>query len=172
GDRARRECVGGGRVTQVAGIVGALGLAALILGPRPLRLAGMAAWAAGCAGLAVHLAPSGHGGTYAAVGVAGACAAALLAWLFVRAPWTLALAVLACAPARFSVHLGSTKAHLLLPLYVVVAGAAAALAFRLARDARERELGPLAWPLALFVAWTGLSLLWATDLREGEVLLL
>ena len=58
----------------------------------------------------------------------GIVAAAALAWVFVRVPWTLAVAVLACAPARIPVSVGSTKANLLLPLYVVVAGAALALA--------------------------------------------
>jgi len=31
------------------------------------------------------------------------------------------------------------------------------------------ELGPVAWPLALFVAWTGLSLLWTDDLHQGAI---
>src|SRR6185312_12692631 len=55
----------------------------------------------------------------------------------------------------------------------VIAAAAALLAWELARgDDRVRELGPLAWPLALLVAWTGLSLAWTEDLREGAVALL
>ena len=80
-------------------------------------------------------------------GAAGAVGARVA---FVRVPWLLPVAVLACAPARIPVSVGSTKANLLLPLYVVVAAAVLALAWRLLRgDSRARELGPLAWPLAL-----------------------
>ncbi len=47
------------------------------------------------------------------------------------------------------------------------------LVWQLARgDARVRELGPIALPLAALVAWTGLSLLWSDDLREGAIFLL
>jgi putative inorganic carbon (HCO3(-)) transporter len=38
-------------------------------------------------------------------------------------------------------------------------------------DERSRELGPLAWPLAAVVAWTGLALLWTDDLRQGAIFL-
>ncbi len=119
----------------------------------------------------------------AAAAVVGLVAAVLLAWLFLRIPWTLAVAVLACAPARIPVSrlgtVGGAKANLLLPMYVVVAGAALALGWELVRrPARSRELGPFAWPLALFVAWSGLALLWspvtavADARRTGAVYLL
>ena len=91
------------------GAVGALGLALLILGRgRTVRIAGLVAWAAGCAALAVWLAPAGHHRAYAAAAVVGAVAAGLLAWVFVRVPWLLAVAVLACAPARIPVSIGHT----------------------------------------------------------------
>src|SRR5262249_8556188 len=71
------------------------------------------------------------------------------------------------------VTVGHESASLLIPLYVVVVGAAFALAWQLLhRDERSRELGPLAWPLAAFVAWTGLSLAWSEDLRQGAISLL
>ena len=90
-----------------------------------------------------------------------------------RIPWLLALATLACAPARIPVHVGSTQANLLLPLYGVVAVAAIALAWELFGDGeRSRELGPLANPLALFVAWEGLTFLWTKDVRQGAIELL
>ncbi len=91
-----------------------------------------------------------------------------------RAPWLLALATLACAPARIPVHVGSTQANLLLPLYAVVVVAALALAWELYGEEtpRSRELGPLAWPVAAFVAWDGLSLLWSKDPRQGAIELL
>ena len=106
-------------------------------------------------------------------------------------PWALAVAVLVCAPARIPLSLGSTKANLLLPLYVVVAGAALALAYelfapeRVARlragkiftprgrhageepaivvppDRESPRLGPFAWPAAVLVGWSGICLLWS-----------
>jgi O-antigen ligase len=71
------------------------------------------------------------------------------------------------------VHVGSTQANLLVPLYGVVAVAALALAWQLAgEDRRVRELGPLAWPLALFIGWEGVTLLWTKDVRQGAIELL
>src|SRR6185312_2673869 len=59
------------------------------------------------------------------------------------------------------------------PLYAVVAVAAVALAWELyGEEPRSRELGPLAWPVAAFVAWEGLSLAWSKDVREGAIELL
>ena len=91
-----------------------------------------------------------------------------------RVPWLLAVATLACVPARIPVHVGSTQANLLLPLYGVVVVAALALAWELYGDEsnRSRELGPLAWPVAAFVAWDGVSLLWSKDPRQGAIELL
>ena len=66
------------------------------------------------------------------------------------------------------VTVGSTEANLLIPLYVVVAAAGVLLAFELVRDReRSRELGLVTLPLALFVAWTGLSLSWAILTESG-----
>jgi hypothetical protein len=162
-------------VAQIAGAVGAVGLALLIVAPRrDLRVAGLAAWAIGCAGLTVYLAPHGHHRLLAAAAVFGVIAAAIGTWGVLRVPWLLALATLACVPARFPVHVGSTQANLLLPLYGVVAVAALALAWELYGDEsnRTRELGPLAWPVAAFVGWDGLTLLWSKDARQGAIELL
>ncbi|HEX4521047.1 MAG TPA: O-antigen ligase family protein [Gaiellaceae bacterium] len=179
-------------VVRLGGLVGALGLSALLLGPTRLwRGAGLAAWAVGCVLLALELAPSGHQRAFAAAGVAGALAALLVGWLFVRVPWTLAVAVVACAPARIPVTVGATKANLLVPLYLVVAGTAVALAVELLAPERfakwragkifeprgrhvgeppplevppERErpvLGAFAWPAALLIGWSGICLLWS-----------
>lgn len=161
-------------LARVGGAVGAVGLAALLVGPgRPWRLGGLLAWAAGCGALALWLAPGGHHRVYAAAAVVGLVAAAALAALFLRFPWTLAVAVLACAPARIPVSVGDTEANLLLPMYLVVAAAAIALAWQLFwEDDRARELGLAAWPLGAFVAWTGASFLWSVDRREGAIFLL
>src|SRR5262249_26473709 len=130
-------------------------------------------WAVGCGALAVWLAPSGHHRLFAAAAVVGVVAAVVLALLFLRVPWTLAVAILACAPARIPVTVGSTKANLLLPMYVVVAAAALALAWRLFwEDGRGCELGLLAWPMALLVGWTGITLTWSLDRKQGAIYLL
>jgi O-antigen ligase len=161
-------------LAHAGGPLAAVGLALVIVAPRrDLRLAGLGAWIVGCACLAAYLAPSGHTKVYAAAAVVGALGAVVLAAIFRRWPWLIAVSALACVPARIPVHVGNTDASLLVPLYGVVAGAAALLAWELARgDERTRELGPLAWPLGLLVAWSGLSLLWTKDLHEGAVALL
>jgi putative inorganic carbon (hco3(-)) transporter len=156
------------------GPVAAAGLALLLLAPRrELRLAGLAAWTLGCAVLAYYLAPHGHRPLLAAAAAAAVLPAAAAAALLLRWPWLLALAALACVPARIPVTVGSTDANLLVPMYGVVAGAALALGWQLARgDKRARELGPLALPVAAFVLWSGLTLAWSQDLRQGAIELL
>ncbi len=143
----------------------------VFVGPRrDLRLAGLAAWTLGCVLLAVYLAPSGHTKVYAAAAVVGTVGAVGIAALFRRWPWLVAVSALACAPARIPLHVGTTEASLLVPLYAVVAGAAVLLGWEIALgDGRSRELGPLSLPLAGLVAWTGLSLAWTRDLHEGAV---
>ena len=190
-------------LARLGGVVGALGLSVLIAAPpRSWRAGGLAGWALGCVLLAISVAPAGHHRAYAAAAIVGALAACLLALLFLRLPWTLAAAVLACAPARIPVSIGSTPAKLLLPLYVVVAGAAVALACELlvpgrvamaragrvfqprgrhvgeapiALDRGEPEhpaLGPFAWPAALLIGWSGIALLWSEGRRDGAIYLL
>ena len=146
----------------------------LLAAPARLgRALGLAAWAAGGIALAAYLAPHGHRPLLAAAAVIGLLLAAVGAAILLRWPWLLPLAVLACAPARIPVTVGDTKANLLIPLYGVVAAAALAVGWELLRgDARHRELGAFAWPLAAFVAWGGLTLAWTQDLREGSIELL
>jgi hypothetical protein len=160
----------------VAGPVATGGLALLLLSTRrELRLAGLAAWALGCVVLAYYLAPHGHRTVLVAAALGGLVLAAGAAAVLQRWPWLLAFAALACVPARIHVNVGSTDANLLVPMYGVVAAAALALAWQLARNrpsATNRELGPLALPLAAFVLWSGLSLAWSDDLRQGAIELL
>jgi O-antigen ligase len=148
-------------------------LALLLLATRrELRLVGLVAWAAGSAGLALYLAPDGHNGTLAAAAAVGLVLASAGAWLLLRFPWALAFATLACIPIRIPIDVGEERANLLLPLYGVVASYALALGWQLLRgDEGARELGPMAWPLAAVVAWTGLALLWTDDLRQGAIFL-
>jgi O-antigen ligase len=165
-------------LARAGGVIGATGLAIVIAASSRLqRLAGLAAWALGCAFLAIYLAPKGHAALLVAAAVVGIALAAGVAALFRRWPWLLALSALACVPARIHVTVGSTEANLLVPLYGVVAGAALLLAWQLLRGPEKRrrggpELGVATWPLAGFLAWSGISLLWADDLRQGSIDLL
>jgi O-antigen ligase len=161
-------------LARAGGPIGCAGLALLLLATRrDLRIAGLAVSTLGAVFLAAYLAPTGHRPLLAAAAVVGLAAAVGVAWLFLRWPWLVPLAALACVPARIPVKLGSESANLLIPLYGVVVAAGLAFAWRLIRgDERTRELGPLAWPLAAFVAWSGLSLAWSGDLRQGSITLL
>jgi hypothetical protein len=160
-----------GAVAQVGGTLGALGLASLLLGTRrELRIGGLAAWALGCGALTVYLAPHGHHRLLAAAAVVGLLLAVAGTWVVLRVPWLLALATLACVPARIPVHVGDTEANLLLPLYLVVLACAMAVAWELfGEEPRLRELGPLAWPVAFLVLLNGASILWTKDLRQGAI---
>jgi putative inorganic carbon (HCO3(-)) transporter len=160
-------------LARFGGIAAAAGLGALFLVPgRWPRLAALGVWAAGGAALLAYLEPV-TGIPRLAAAAAGLVLVGLgLAALFVRWPWLVALGALALAPARIPVDLGGEQAKLLVPLYVVVVGAAFALAWQLWRgNGRARELGPLAWPAAALVAWFGLSLAWTDDVDEGAVAL-
>lgn len=161
-------------LARVAGVVAAIGLGVLFLAPGRLpRLAGLAGWAAGGAALLVYLEPVTGTLRLVAAAVGLALIGVALAVVFSRWPWLLALGALALAPARIPVDLGGEQAKLLVPLYVVIVGAALALAWQLVRDdpPRVRELGPLAWPAAALVTWFGVSLAWSDDVREGAVAL-
>ncbi len=160
-------------LAQIGGALAATGLAVLILRPsRVERIGGVAAWALGLALFVPLLVPEGQEWRLA-LGAALALVVALgLALLFRRWPWLVALVALAAAPARIPVTVGDTTANLLLPLYVVVAAAVAVLGWSLLRDPeRSRELGPLAWPLALLVLWLGASGLWTNDVRAASITL-
>lgn len=123
--------------------------------------------------MALELAPSGNGAKLGGAVVLGLAVAAAGAVALRRWPWLLAFATLACVPGRIPVTIGSEEANLLLPLYLVVASLALALGWELLHgDGRARELGPAALPLAGLVAWTGLSLLWSDDVRQGAIFLL
>jgi outer membrane protein assembly factor BamB/O-antigen ligase len=162
---------------QFAALVGALG-AVLVLLPRG-RVAPLAGF--GLLGLATALIgwslvgdddvrllftdPAGI-----ALVVVGAAAALVLAVPLTRYPAVVPVALLAVAPFRLPVQVGDQDAFLLLPLYLVLASAVLAFAYRAARG--RRPPSPpwlLALPLAVFVAYVAASFLWTYDEREGGI---
>jgi O-antigen ligase len=158
---------------QAASVVGAAGLVALYLSTdRRVRVAGLVAWAAGLAVLGYTLLPDLSRPKLAAAALGGIVAAGIVALVLRRWPYFLAFATLACIPLRLPVDIGADTVNLLLPLYGVIGGLALSLGWTLLRgDDRSRELGPVAWPLAAFVGWSGLSMLWAVDVHRGSILL-
>ena len=156
-------------LARFGGPVACLGLALLLLAStRRDRLAGLGFAGLGACMLAAALAP--HDVVEAVIGSLAALAVgAALAYAFRRVAWLLPLTALACVPVR----VGALGHQLLVPLYVVALGAAIQLAWELAHgDVRPHELRRVATPLALLVAWTGLSMGWTRDVHEGAVELL
>jgi O-Antigen ligase len=169
-----------GDLAQLAAVVGAVGAALLLLSrTRVELLAGLAVATAGEALLAVALIP-GHDlerfvspATHLAALVFGFVVIAAIAWAFVRWPVAVPVALLAAAPFRISTSVGTQKAYLLDPLYVVLAAAVLALVVRSLRGRSDRALPRLiAYPAAAFVVYGGLSLLWTHDIRAGSIELL
>lgn len=159
-------------LARSGGVLAAIGLAILLLArPREQRLAGLVLWAVGMALVVPLLAPSGQEGLAAAGVTALAVLGVGLAFLFRRWPWAFLLLALAAVPARVPVSFGDESATLLVPLYVIVAGAAVVLAWSLWRGegAEGRELGIASWPVALFILWASLSAFWAGDATEAAV---
>lgn len=166
-------------VAQVAALGGALG-AILVLLPRSRwpALAGFALLGLASLGLVTTLVsdddlrllltdPLG----LALIGVGGA-AAVLAAVPLARIPTLVPVVLLAVAPFRVPVELGSEEAFLLLPLYFALAASVLALSYRIATGV-EAPAPPLliALPLAAFVAFASCSFLWTWDERAGGIAL-
>ncbi|HET8527364.1 MAG TPA: O-antigen ligase family protein [Gaiellaceae bacterium] len=161
-------------LAHLGGPIAGLALALLLVArTRRDRLAALGFAAFGTAVLGASVAPHHHllvlcGGLLLAGAVALGLAAVFRSW-----PWLLPVLALACVPIRIGVHLGSSSSKLLVPLYVVVAGGVVLLAWDLmAGDEQVRELRRVSTPLALFVAWTSISILWTRDVHDGAVELL
>jgi putative inorganic carbon (HCO3(-)) transporter len=158
-------------LAQLGGPIAGLALALLLVArTRRDRLAGLGFTAFGALVLGISVAPHHHllvliGGVVLILAVALGLAA-----VFRSYPWVLPVLALACLPIRVGVHLGGSSTKLLVPLYVVIAGGVVLLAWDLlAEDETVRELRRVAVPLALFVGWTGVSLVWSRDVHEGAV---
>jgi hypothetical protein len=159
---------------ELGGPVGCLGVAMLLAAASPrARVTGLVLVGLGASLLGAEVAPDAHR-TAVALGVAAVVGvSAPVALLLRRWPWILAFAVLPAVPARVPLDLGGTHAQLELPLYLLAGAAGFQIALEtLKGDRRARELGPLAVPLAAFVLWTGLSILWSNDVRAGSFELL
>jgi putative inorganic carbon (hco3(-)) transporter len=173
-------------VTEAAAVLGTLGVVAAIAGrSRVVVLAGLAGIAVAELLLARGLLPQDLGSSLGSAAGVGALAVGLpavgaLAALFVRFAAVVPVAVVAAAPFRFPFELGTEHRFLialgedgalgrLIPVYVVIAAAGAALAWTLARGEPPRALPPLlAIPAALLLGLTTLSLLWAYDPAAAE----
>jgi O-antigen ligase len=165
-------------LAHAAAVVGAFGACGLLLArERLLFFGGLTALVAAEAGLAYALVPdapsllTASATRFGALAV-GALFVLALAAAFARYPAAAPVALLVVAPFRLSVGLGSQEAFLLLPFYVVLAAAATALSYRVGRGGELPAVPYLiAGPTAALVALSGISLLWAEDLRAGTIAL-
>ena len=135
------------------------------------RLAGLAAWGAGAAGLALYLAPTGTR-RCSPPRPRPACAPRRRGRVR-PPPLARGCSRSRRSPARRSAspcRVGDDDANLLLPLYVVVArvGARARLGARSRRRAR-RELGPLACRSPRSSPGRASRSRWSEDVREGAI---
>lgn len=153
-------------LARLAGPIACAGLMILLLArTRENRIAGLGYAAVGTALLVASLKPP------SGVELAGAIIAVLLlGWAlslaFRREPWLVAYLALATLPVRIHV----LHHQLLVPLYIVAAGAALSLLRELVQgDVRSREFGRATKPLAFFVFWIGLSMIWTVDTRTGAI---
>jgi O-Antigen ligase len=162
-----------------AAVLGAIGTVPLLLGRARLAiLSGLALLTAAEVALAVALVPASDLSrieSTARIGalVAAAVAVLVLASVLTRYPGVATVLLLAAAPFRITVTLGSQHAMLLLPLYGVLAAAVLAFTWKLIRSPSARPISLwLAAPSAGLIGLYGLSLLWTRDVHAGSIELL
>src|ERR671923_579948 len=176
-------------LAEIAGVIGAGGAAiAILAGRRWTLLAGFALLAAAEALLALSMA--GDASTdrlvWAATlgaGFAGLLLVAAAAAVFVRLPWLTIPALVVAAPFRlpfdfdrdyrfFFAFAEGGKLGRLIPLYAVVTAASAAFLYRvLRRNDVDSPARVVAVPVAAFLAFASVSLLWTRDIDAGANLL-
>jgi O-antigen ligase len=156
-------------IAQIGGPFAALGVAGLLLGrDRWVRLVGLVLATAGGWLAAVAFIP--HVGLASLAVTVGLVLVIVVALVVVlrRWAWLLPVLALACVPARLPFTLSDSNYNSFVLLYLVITAATLVLALEIYRgDERSRELGPIAWPLAGFVVWSAVSLLWSIDVRRG-----
>ena len=162
-------------VAELAALLGALG-ATLALVPRArlALVAGLVVIAAAEGMLGATLLDGDEARALVAspprVGLAVACVLVVFAgaFLFVRFPAVVPVALLLAAPFRIPIEAADEKRLLLLPLYAVLTSAALALAYR---AVRREDLPPsrLLAGVAIFVGLAAVSLTWSQDVRSGTI---
>jgi O-antigen ligase len=167
-------------VIQLAALGGAVGTALVLLArERIALLAGIAVLAGAEITLAFALVPEDDLERFVdgplRIGALVVLAAVIggLAAVLARYPAFWPVALLAAAPFRILLDIGSQRAFLLVPLYGVVAAAGLALAVRALR-ARQVAQVPLllAVPVAAFIGLAAVSSLWSLDADASAVDLL
>jgi hypothetical protein len=166
-------------LAEASAALGALGAPLLLLArARWALLSGLAAVLVAEVGLAYALVPDApslvvESPRYVGLVLAMALGAAVVAAVLVRFPAAAPVLLLVAAPFRLTVELGRESASLLLPLYFVLIGAAAAVAYRtLRRDSVQPIPLLIALPASAIVGLAAISLLWARDPRSGVIELL
>lgn len=163
-------------LAQAAAVLGACGAPLLLLARERVSLvAGLALILAAEIGLTLALVPDAprlvlHSPLRLGAAAVAAIVVLLLAAAFVRYPGAAPIVILAAAPFRISLSLGSDEASLLVPLYVALAAAAVALLYCVLRGLRLPAV-PLivAAPASALIGFSGISLLWTRDLRAGTI---
>jgi O-antigen ligase len=169
-------------MSELAGVVGAAGAALVLLAGRRVTLLGGIALIAVAEALLAD--PGRISPSLVAAGLAGLVLLAVAASVFVRYPAVVIPALLLAAPFRlpfdfdrdhrflFALAEGG-KLGRLVPLYLVLAAAVAALVWRTLRGTEVASIARLiAVPSAAFFALASLSLLWTRDIDSGANLLL
>ena len=135
------------QLAEIAALLGALGaVGALITRGGIFPLIGLALLGLATGGLGWSLVGDEdvqilvHDPAGVALIVVGVAAAVVLAVPLARYPAVVPVALLVVAPFRVPVQLGEEEAFLLLPLYLVIAAAALALAYRILRGERPGDL--------------------------------
>lgn len=173
-------------LTDLGSVVAAAGVLALLLpvprlDPTWRRGGGLLLTVAGWLCLLVTLLPDSvrdRLGTPAGLGAAVAGAAVAVAAglglgaLLGRAPIVLFVLLAAALPIRLPVSLGDEDARLLVVLYLVIGIGVLAWVVERARGratAAEDPVTPIDIPVAVFVAFTLLSVLWSAEPEEGAI---
>ena len=163
-------------LAYVAAVLGALASFPVLLGGNRVILSGLGLLAAAEVWMAFALVPGNDLKLFlTSSSRAGALVGAVLvvvglAFLFKRHAGGAPLVLLIAAPFRIGLSLGSQHARLLLPLYLALAAATLALAWRLLRDGPARRIDrSLAVPSAALICLYALSLLWARDVTTGSI---
>ncbi len=163
-------------LAYLAAVLGALACFPVLLGRNRMILAGLGLLAAAELSMAFALVPESDlrllvtSPMRAAALVGAGIVVAGFAFLFNRHPGVAPVALLAAAPFRIGVSLGSQYARLLLPLYGVLAAATLTLAWRLLRNGPARRIDrSFAVPSAALICLYSISLLWAKDVKAGSI---